>query len=94
MNDKSVDFSISQIKTNILGDENFKILVNIGGGALVSNIEKLGSVLDIDVFKEIDLAKDSVVEEMKLAHNQQKRLFFNLIEDDYLKTLTPIYKKK
>lgn len=56
--------------------------------------DKIGSVIDIDlVTRRADITTnlEKIIEE---AHDYEKRLFFSLLNDDFLKKLTPEYGEK
>jgi len=50
----------------------------------------LGSVIDID--SVVDMGKFSDIREaVEYAHDKEKELFYEILEDKYIKTLNPIY---
>lgn len=52
-----------------------------------------GSIIDIDVAmeKEMEFDLGQIEETVSSAHEQEKELFFSLLEPDFLKTLNPEY---
>lgn len=55
--------------------------------------ESIGSILDIDTFKDFsdESFANNYMEMIHEAHRQEKELFFKLFNEDFLKSLNPIY---
>ena len=71
------------------------VMVNHANVA-VDNVTYAGSLIDIDTNLEPfpESAKTNLYEFMDIierAHEEEKKLFFSLLEEDYLKTLNPEY---
>lgn len=71
------------------------VMVNHANVA-VEKVSYSGSLIDIDTNLEPfpESAKtnfDEFIDIVKRAHEEEKKLFFSLLEDDYLKTLNPEY---
>ena len=52
-----------------------------------------GSVVDIDTHVDLDKF-NTFMEAIECAHIAEKKLFFNLLEKDFLSTLSPIFEEK
>jgi uncharacterized protein (TIGR04255 family) len=52
-----------------------------------------GSIIDIDTFRDYSVFSFSVdyKKEVDTAHNSEKKLFFSLLKDEFIKSLKPIY---
>ena len=77
------------------GEANFKNVLQVTNNVtLTRNSKKLsGSIIDIDTIKEGEVIKlfeeqDSLLEE---AHSTEKKLFFSLLNDDFVQELNPEY---
>jgi len=72
------------------GASNLK-LINFAE-AIFENQATKGSIVDIDTYvqqEKFDNFKDAV----ECAHTAEKELFFNLLEQEFLKTLNPVYEE-
>jgi uncharacterized protein (TIGR04255 family) len=85
------------LTTRIASNEfvNQLVMVNHANVA-VDKVSYAGSLIDIDTNLEPfpESAKtnfDEFIDIVKRAHEEEKKLFFSLLEDDYLKTLNPEY---
>jgi uncharacterized protein (TIGR04255 family) len=84
----------TQLRTT-LKDGQFNILLQVINDAMVSTNEKpkKGSVLDVDI--SLEKFEGNFFDEYKKlienAHELEKRLFFSLLQDEFLKTLKPEY---
>jgi uncharacterized protein (TIGR04255 family) len=85
------------LTTRIASNEfvNQLVIVNHANVA-VEKVSYVGSLIDIDTNLEPfpESAKtnfDEFIDIVKRAHEEEKKLFFSLLEDDYLKTLNPEY---
>lgn len=54
---------------------------------------QVGSIIDIDTYKEYtdEYFKNNIRQELDNAHQCEKKLFFNLLEENILKTFNPEY---
>ena len=81
------------ITTVIKGDEGFDLTLRLAGQAMIQGKGGEGSVLDIDAaqdgLNETDIQKVGAM--LASAHLQQKKLFFGLLEKDFLDTFEPEY---
>ena len=57
---------------------------------------KVGSIIDVDTFKldDFEFFFNNMEELLQAAHNIQKELFFNLLTDEFLATLNPVYEEE
>ena len=75
---------------NIYIKDNHKAIVNIMNNTKLKYIDKpLGSIIDIDV--SINNNIDNILEIINKLHLFQKEIFFNIINEEYLKSLNPSY---
>jgi len=74
-----------------IGD--YRCVLQIANGTTIQagGASKKGSVVDIDLSRERPFSWDELRDLINDAHDLEKQLFFNLLKDDYLKTLSPIY---
>ena len=58
-----------------------------------NNQNRLGSIIDIDTFRDHDLEKffSKKEEIINRGHTKEKELFYSLLKEDFLNTLNPIY---
>jgi len=54
-----------------------------------NNSEQQGHIIDIDVFISDDVDKTQVFSKVDLAHTLLKKLFFDLLKEDFVKSLNP-----
>jgi len=78
----------------------FKILLQIITGAQITSRvlpvdpNTRGTLLSLDCFKEQSFEADfleKISENLELAHNKEKELFFRLLKDEFIQTLNPKY---
>lgn len=91
-----IENSIETHITSIIKDENFaQILKMMSNIKLTQNgSEYFGSVIDIDTYKN-ECESDILInftEVINLAHLTEKKLFFSLLSEQFLKSLSPEYK--
>jgi uncharacterized protein (TIGR04255 family) len=73
------------------GASNLK-LINFAEAIFENQVIK-GSIVDIDTYVQLDKF-ESFTEAIECAHTAEKKLFFNLLEKEFLTTLNPIYEGK
>ncbi len=94
INGKPLKGQETYFKTSITSNGFTNILQITEKAALTQGSTQLfGSVIDIDTHiiegkKDIYSNTNMIIEK---AHNEEKKLFFKLLKDDFLKTLNPIY---
>ncbi len=75
--------------------ENFTTTLQISNRATFKSAEgeRVGSIIDLDTWTESGLQKllDGPAEFIGVAHQEEKQLFFSLLSDELLKSLSPIY---
>lgn len=78
----------------IITQENCRCLVQVGKDlALVGQPMHQGSIIDIDTYT-LDVGADflaSFAKFLQTAHQLEKQLFFRLLTEEFLETLSPIY---
>ncbi|MDZ7758960.1 MAG: TIGR04255 family protein [Desulfovermiculus sp.] len=90
------------LNNNILTDHKSNLKVEISENKTLSVLrmsnnanmnQKSGSVIDIDCIYNSDLSSfsDNYLEIVDELHIEEKKLFFSLLQKDYLETLNPIY---
>jgi uncharacterized protein (TIGR04255 family) len=78
------------------------LLENVNHNLLIANDATLqnstnkrsGTIIDIDTFKDNGLPNsfdDKLKDIIELCHNEEKKLFFSLLKQDFLKSLNPKY---
>ena len=72
------------------GASNLK-LVNLAEAVFEEHIIK-GSIVDIDTVVELDKCPN-FKEAIEYAHTEEKRLFFTLLEREFLSSLNPVYEE-
>ena len=88
--DNDIAYKNTIVRTEIEQDS-FKSSLQVANNANHNN--KLGSIIDIDTFTELNL-KDFFKQKEALVsdgHTKEKELFYSLIKDDFLNTLNPTY---
>jgi uncharacterized protein (TIGR04255 family) len=85
----------TQLRTEIKKGD-FLHTLNIANNAtqiIQNGTERIGSIIDIDTFKDYRLDNFKTIYEIEIqnAHNFEKEIFFNLLNSDYLKSLDPKY---
>ncbi len=89
----------TSLKTEIIDDDIVKI-INILNKVNIKHNNKnfIGSMLDIDIISNFSLNNNEFNDEMdsilKISHDKEKELFFNLLKDDFLESLNPHYEVK
>lgn len=83
----------SYIRT-LIKKGNFLNTLQIANNAKVG--ERIGSIIDIDTFIEIDLENflGDYVQKVNEAHQTEKELFFGLLKEEFLETLKPWYEDR
>ncbi len=81
----------TEIKKN--GFLNTLSIANNAKQILKNNKERIGSIIDIDTFKEYkqDDFKGIYETEIENAHNSEKEIFFSLLKTEYLNSFNPEY---
>ncbi len=84
----------SNLRTELM-DSGFIKILQIGNSVNIvsNNIQKKGSIIDIDCIYNFKNEKffDSYSELVNIAHNMEKDLFFNLLNDDFIDEMEPLY---
>lgn len=59
----------------------------------IKGIQYSGSVFDSDTYDEIDISfsKNNVLKRISEAHEVEKKVFFNLVTDEFIESLNPEY---
>jgi len=93
INDKIVQEETA-VRTLMAGDR-YKSRLNVANKAQVSTAgeARQGSVIDIDTFlaSELDGFLDNAMAIIAEGHNEEKKVFFELLKEDFLATLHPEY---
>lgn len=79
-----------------LQNNNFLNTLQIANNAknTVNGKESIGSILDIDTFKDFndnESFSENFMDLIHEAHQEEKKLFFKLFTEDFLNSLNPIY---
>lgn len=94
-NNKNVSFRIEEIdEDNDLKIINIHANKKLENGFLnVSESNSLSSIIDVDIIKkDIQLSDcENVMASLINLHNKEKFVFFNILKDDFIKTLNPEY---
>jgi len=79
-------------------EDNLKIILNLNNNlSLINSKNELGissvSNIDIDVIMENIKEKslESLLSKIEILHQKEKEIFFNLLKDEFLESLNPIY---
>ncbi|MEZ4947342.1 MAG: TIGR04255 family protein [Cyclobacteriaceae bacterium] len=85
----------TQLRTE-LTKNGFLNTLNIANNAkqsIQNNKQRVGSIIDIDTFKEYrnEDFKKIYESEIENAHNSEKEIFFSLLREEYLKKFNPEY---
>jgi uncharacterized protein (TIGR04255 family) len=85
----------TQLRTEIEKD-GFLNTLNIANNArqtIVNKKDRIGSIIDIDTFKEYknEDFKKIFETEIEYAHKSEKEIFFNLLKTEYLESFNPKY---
>lgn len=73
--------------------EDFNCVLNLANNAALNNIKITGSVIDIDVIYDKD-QKSMLINFLKIvsqAHDLEKKIFFGILKEKFLKRLNPEY---
>lgn len=93
LREKEIDYKQTMIRTEI-ADGEFRSTIQILNNAQVNlpTSNKAGSIIDIDTFYVPDVPNslDEVVAKLDMAHSIEKKVFFNLLNQEFLNTLEPI----
>lgn len=96
----SFTFGMPNVKSDVFTfrsefiEDNLKIFLNLQSNVKVRNKEGDNiSTVDIDVLNENLKCEtiEEIMSEATKAHKKQKDIFFSIINDDFLKSLNPIY---
>ncbi len=92
------------IGEDCLGGNTLSLLAEIKSGTLMSTLRTAnaavvnikgedlkGSIVDIDTETQSGNSLDAIIEAVKAAHDEEKRIFFSLLEKKFLDTLNPEY---
>lgn len=96
-NTRNTSKDIMYFRSNFIEDDIINTLQIANKAEISFDKEKMsGSILDIDSYTDKNLdafLKDyqSIIEKV---HNVEKKIFFNLLEDEFLSSLKPIYEDK
>lgn len=93
--EKPLDYTRTQVRTVIDGEEQFHLAMSIAGDVFTADAKRKGFVFDVDAYREaLDGVNDAQVKALiRAAHAQQKKLFFGLLKPEFLNTLNPKYQK-
>ena len=94
--EQSIDYSRSQVRTVVDGEDNFLLGTSIAGDVFAADAKKKGFVFDVDAYREAleGVNSEQIKKLIRSAHSQQKRLFFGLLKEDFLASLKPTYEEK
>ena len=78
---------------SLLRREEFLINLQLANKTIASKSMEIGSIVDIDTFIENEDLSISEIESSLLekSHNEQKKLFFGILNDEFLNSLNPEY---
>jgi uncharacterized protein (TIGR04255 family) len=82
--------------TDVKG-ESFTRRLTVQNNSLLQkdNIQKLGSVVDIDAFNTDSIDElSNIVDLIDTGHKEEKELFFDLLNADFIETLNPKYEEE
>jgi uncharacterized protein (TIGR04255 family) len=95
------DLIASRFSTEFPLDESLYSIINLTNLYPVFSEETkrhnggFSSTIDIDVIKFYKASEqtnfDALIGHIEYAHNEQKRLFFSLLKDEFIETLNPVY---
>lgn len=90
LKDNKIDYKNTVIRTEI-SQEDFSSSLQIANN--VNNVDRIGSVIDIDTFTSLNLDKFFSNKEtiINRGHQKEKELFFSLLKEEFLKKLNPNY---
>ena len=81
----------------VLGRRKYRLSLQVMNGVTLPSLPgQLGSLIDIDTFLNKPDTRNraqSVEEFLNGAHDEEKKLFFDLLTDELLKSLNPVYPK-
>jgi uncharacterized protein (TIGR04255 family) len=104
---QSIPFKNTVLRTDIVGENGFNNTLQMSNSAqstnqvigkngnIIVNTES-GSVLDVDTYKEYNennVTNELILNQIELAHENEKSFFWNILNDEARKTLKPIFKK-
>src|SRR5690606_29573235 len=77
----------------LLSEDGFSCNLQINNHSRVEKTKKNGSLIDIDTFQFIGQwdGFDQLKQLLEKGHTVEKKLFFRILREDYLKTLNPEY---
>jgi len=94
IDNKSITGNETLVRVNIPG-EHFMSRLHVTNRASVNieGVSKTGSVIDIDTHLDVGLDDffQNSASVIKEGHNEEKKVFFELLKDDFLETLAPEY---
>jgi len=92
LNEKSLTSNKIVLRTS-LPKEEFICNLRISNDSKMEQVEKLGSIIDIDVYREED--GKSIIEQfdriLEEAHNTEKEIFFSSFKEEFLQNFNPEY---
>ena len=94
INNEVRDLKKTVFRTELI-TKNFLSTLQIANNAtnVIDGKESIGSILDIDIFKEFgdNSFSTEFVNLINEAHHEEKKLFFELFTDEFLNSLNPVY---
>jgi len=97
VNDKIHLSPSTVINTRIKGEDNLDIILQVANNATLNSktVSRNGSIINIATIlkkdRQIIFDNDAISEFLESAHIKEKKIFFNLLKDEYLKKLNPEY---
>jgi uncharacterized protein (TIGR04255 family) len=101
---KVINFELTQNKSPILSEalfinsllrcDNFLINLQLSNNVILPENQKKGSLVDIDTYVEnieLEMFKEEYKPILENAHLQEKKLFFGLLNKDFLDSFSPEY---
>lgn len=90
INDSVIDYKSTFFRTEIIKSD-FVNTLQVANN--ISNMNRIGSLIDIDTSLEINLDKffSEKNEILNNGHNLEKEIFFNLLSNNFLNSLNPEY---
>lgn len=87
---KNIELINTHIRTEIEMN-GFRSTIQVGNNVVLN--DKRGSIIDIDTFKETELDSFfvNIMEILDLGHATEKKIFFEMLNQDFLQTLNPKY---
>lgn len=94
--DSHLDSQSTTVRSEIL-DQGFIKVLQLANNVTINSAGKTytGSALDIDILRNLGVENDAfgvaLSDVMEALHSKEKELFFNILKQDYVETLLPIY---